>query len=43
MSNDKKNSDEKINLILIKKIGNINIQKKYNLKKSKLFYLIISI
>ena len=37
MSNDKKNSDEKINLILIKKIGNINIQKKYNLKKIETF------
>ena len=37
MSNDKKNSDEKINLILIKKIGKINIQKKYNLKKIETF------
>ena len=39
MSNDKKNSDEKINLILIRKIGKVNINYKFNLKKIESFFL----
>ena len=39
MSNDKKNSDEKINLILIKKVGKVNIHHKFNLKKIEGFFL----
>ena len=39
MSNDKKNSDEKINLILIKKVGKVNIHHKFNLKKIESFFL----
>ena len=39
MSNDKKNSDEKINLILIKKVGEVNINHKFNLKKIERFFL----
>ena len=38
MSNDKKNSDEKINLILIKKVGKVNIHHKFNLKKIESFF-----
>ncbi len=37
MSNDKKNSDEKVNLILLKKIGVTNFKNKFNLKKIENF------
>ena len=39
MSNDKKNSDDKINLILLKKIGLANFKNKFNLKKIENFFL----
>ena len=38
MSVDKKNSDEKINLILIKKIGEVNFNYKFNSKKIISFF-----
>ena len=39
MLNDKKNSDEKINLILLRKIGITIFKKKYNLKRIENFFL----
>ena len=39
MKIDKKNSDEKINLILIKKIGNVNFNKKFTIEKIQKFFL----
>ena len=39
MSNDKKNSDDKINLILLKKIGSANFKNKFNLNKIENFLL----
>ena len=38
MSNDKKNLDHRINLILIKKIGNVNFKYKFSLKKIEKFF-----
>ena len=38
MSNDKKNSDERINLNLIKKVGKVNIHHKFSLKKIESFF-----
>ena len=37
MRNDKKNNSEKINLILLKKIGSMELNKKFSEKKIKLF------
>ena len=39
MATDKKNFDDKINLILIKKIGNVNFKYKFSLKKIEKFFL----
>ena len=39
MLNDKKNSDEKINLILLKKIGTTSFKNKFNLKRIENFFL----
>ncbi len=39
MSTDKKNSDNNINLILIKKIGKVNFNYKFNVKKIEKFLL----
>ena len=39
MSNDKKNSDEKVNLVLLKKIGVANLKYKFNLKKIEKFFV----
>ena len=39
MKIDKKNSDDKINLILIKKIGNVNFNKKFTIEKIQKFFL----
>ena len=39
MLNDKKNSDEKINLILLKKIGTASFKNKFNLKRIENFFL----
>ena len=39
MKTDKKNSDRKINLILIKKIGNVNFNNKFTSEKIKKFFI----
>ena len=39
MKIDKKNSDDKINLILIKKVGNVNFNKKFTIEKIQKFFL----
>ena len=37
MRNDKKNNSDKINLILLKKIGSMELSKKFSEKKIRLF------
>ena len=37
MQKDKKNNSEKINLILLKKIGSVDFEKKFGVKQIKLF------
>ena len=37
MQNDKKNNSEKINLVLLRKIGSLELKKKFNEKKIRLF------
>ena len=39
MATDKKNSDDKVNLITIKKIGDVNFYNKFSLKKIEKFFL----
>ena len=39
MATDKKNSDDKVNLITIKKIGDVNFNYKFSLKKIEKFFL----
>ena len=37
MRNDKKNNSDKINLVLLRKIGSIDLKKKFNQQKIKFF------
>ena len=37
MQNDKKNNSEKINLVLLRKIGSVDLKKRFNFKKLHLF------